>query len=98
MLQHVQIGGGKTLNYSRKKGQKRLGKYQATYLQGRNLILKTTEHIRRKIYGLLKFTLHWERPFVINEAYRSGYYYLTSVKQGMLTEPINAKWLKSNYC
>ncbi|KAB2628854.1 S ribonuclease [Pyrus ussuriensis x Pyrus communis] len=61
-----------------------------------DLVLGTTD-IRRQITRSLKFAPHRARWFMIKEAYRSGYYYLTLVKEGKLTEAVNAKWLKSYY-
>ncbi|KAB2635969.1 S ribonuclease [Pyrus ussuriensis x Pyrus communis] len=113
MLQHVQTGGRKTLSYLRKKRTK-IAMKVAIYRQQvtkaynsiikprnfkeRDLVLKIAKHIRKQIFGPSKFALHWEGPFVIKEAYQSGYYYLTSVKEGTLTKPVNAKLLKPYYC
>ena len=40
------------------------------------LVLKTTDHVRRGMAGLTKFLPKWERPFVVREAHASGYYHL----------------------
>ncbi|KAB2617476.1 S ribonuclease [Pyrus ussuriensis x Pyrus communis] len=95
MLLHVQVRGGKTLSYSRKKRAKAARKaalyhqqvtkaYNCTVkprnLKEGDLVLSTANHIKRE------------------KAYRSSYYYLTSVKECILTKHVNAKWLKSYYC
>ncbi|CAL8089334.1 unnamed protein product [Prunus armeniaca] len=48
--------------------------------------------------GPSKFAPQWEGPFVVKEVHSSSYYRLISVKEGMLTDPINGKWLKPYYC
>ncbi|BFG25056.1 hypothetical protein CerSpe_113300 [Prunus speciosa] len=63
-----------------------------------DLVLKVVEHVRRQVSGPSKFPPQWEGPFAVKEVYSSGYYLLVSVKEGMLTDPINGKWLKPYYC
>ena len=58
------------------------------------LVLRTTEHMRRNLPGPSKFAPKWEGPYIIREAHDSGYYYLTKEDETVLTEPINGKWLK----
>lgn len=61
-----------------------------------DLVLRVAEHVRRQISGTSKFTPQWEGPFVVREAYQSGYYMLAS-HDGTLMSPINGKWLKLYY-
>ncbi|CAL8137859.1 unnamed protein product [Prunus armeniaca] len=68
-----------------------------SFKQG-DLVLKVVEHVRRQVSGPSKFDPQWEGPFTVKEAYSSGYYRLVSVKEGMLTDPINGKCLKPYYC
>ncbi|XP_021827276.1 uncharacterized protein LOC110767920 [Prunus avium] len=68
-----------------------------SFKQG-DLVLRVSEHVRRQVSGPSKFAPQWEGPFLIKEAYNSGYYCLVSVKEGTLTDPINGKWLKPYYC
>ncbi|CAL2239741.1 unnamed protein product [Prunus armeniaca] len=63
-----------------------------------DLVLKVVEHVRRQVSGPSKFAPQWEGPFAVKEVHISGYYRLISVKEGMLTDPINGKWLKPYYC
>ncbi|CAL2256589.1 unnamed protein product [Prunus armeniaca] len=63
-----------------------------------DLVLKVVEHMRRQMSGPSKFASQWEGPFAVKEVHSSGYYRLISVKEGMLTDPINGKWLKPYYC
>ncbi|GMN59596.1 hypothetical protein TIFTF001_028692 [Ficus carica] len=64
----------------------------------RDLVLKTVDHVRRQISRPSKFSPNWEGPFVVKEAYDSGYYGLISVLGGAGIEVINGKWLKRYYC
>ncbi|CAL8152436.1 unnamed protein product [Prunus armeniaca] len=90
---------GRKKNGSRKKmalshktvtqAYNRIVKPQA-FKQG-DLVLKVVEHVRRQVSGPSKFAPQWEGPFAVKKVHNSGYYRLISVKEGMLTDPINGK-------
>ena len=61
------------------------------------LVLRTTEHVRKNLLGPSKFAPKWEGPYIIREAHDSGYYYLTKEDGTFLRDPINGKWLKQYY-
>ena len=61
------------------------------------MVLRTTEHVRRNLPGPSKFAPKWGGPYIIREAHDSGYYYLTKEDGTVLTESINGKWLKQYY-
>ena len=61
------------------------------------LVLRTTEHVRRNLLGLSKFAPKWEGPYIIREAHDSGYYYLLKEGGTILEDPINGKRLKQYY-
>ena len=61
------------------------------------LVLRTTEHVRRNLVGPSKFAPKWEGSYIIREAHDSGYYYLMKEDGTFLTDPINGKWLKQYY-
>ncbi|BFG30469.1 hypothetical protein CerSpe_167430 [Prunus speciosa] len=94
----------------RAEAEKRTALYHKTIAQAYNrtvkpqafkqgdLVLKVVEHVRRQVSGPSKFAPQREGPFAVKEVYSSGYYRLVSVKEGMLTNPINGKWLKPYYC
>ena len=60
----------------------------------RQLVLRATEHIRKNIPRPSKFAQKWEGPYIVREAYDSGYYYIAKEDETSLTDPINEKWLK----
>ncbi|CAL9012951.1 unnamed protein product, partial [Prunus brigantina] len=94
----------------RMEAERRMALYHKTVAQAYNrtvkpqafkqgdLVLKVVEHVRRQVSGPSKFAPQWEGPFAVKEVHSSGYYRLISVKEGMLTDPINGKWLKPYYC
>ena len=55
------------------------------------LVLKTTDHVKRGMAGPSKFSPKWEGPFVIREAHASGYYCLAQMNGKDLMDPINGK-------
>ena len=55
------------------------------------LVLKTTDHVKRGMAGPSKFSPKWEGPFVIKEAHASGYYRLAQMNGKDLMDPINGK-------
>ena len=61
------------------------------------MVLKTTDHVRRGLPLPSKFTPNWEGPYVIREAHDSGYYRLSKADGTILADPINGKWLKEYY-
>ncbi|XP_034197371.1 uncharacterized protein K02A2.6-like [Prunus dulcis] len=60
-------------------------------------VLKVVEHVRRLVSGPSKFAPQWEGMFAVKEVHSSSYYRLIPVKEGMLMDPINGKWLKPYY-
>ena len=55
------------------------------------LVLRTTEYVRRNLPEPSKFAPKWEGPYIIREAHDSEYYYLTKEDGTILTKPINGK-------
>ena len=55
------------------------------------LVLKTTDHVKRGMAGPSKFSPKWEGPCVIREAHASGYYCLAQMDGKDLMDPINGK-------
>ena len=66
-------------------------------MQPGDLVLKTTNFIRRKISPPSKFHPHWEGSFVVKAVYASGYYWLMDKDGVTHRDPINGKWLKRYY-
>jgi hypothetical protein len=56
------------------------------------MVLRTVNHVRRDLPSP-----NWEGPYLIREAYDSGYYKLAMVDGTTMAEPINGKWLKRYY-
>ncbi|CAL9011308.1 unnamed protein product [Prunus brigantina] len=100
----------KAVDERRMEAERRMALYHKTVAQAYNrtvkpqafkqgdLVLKVVEHVRRQVSGPSKFAPQWEGPFAVKEVHNNGYYRLISVKEGMLTDPINGKWLKPYYC
>jgi hypothetical protein len=61
------------------------------------MVLRTEDHVRRGLPLPSKFAPNWEGPYLICEAYDSGYYKLAKVDSTTLADPINGKWLKHYY-
>ena len=61
------------------------------------LVLRTTEHVRRNLPEPSKFAPKWEGPYIIREAHDSGYYYPSKEDGTVLEDPINEKCLKQYY-
>jgi transposase InsO family protein len=61
------------------------------------MVLRTVDHVRRGLPSPSKFAPNWEGPYLIREAYDSGYYKLSTVDGTILADPINGKWLKRYY-
>uniref|UniRef100_A0A2N9IIT4 RNA-directed DNA polymerase n=1 Tax=Fagus sylvatica TaxID=28930 RepID=A0A2N9IIT4_FAGSY len=65
------------------------------------MVLKTVEmvpvDVRRGLPSPSKFAPNWEGPYLIREAYDSGYYRLSTADGTTLADPINGKWLKRYY-
>lgn len=55
------------------------------------LVLRTTNHIRRGLASPSKFLLKWEGPFMLREANASGYCRLTKMNGEDLMDIINGK-------
>ena len=55
------------------------------------LVLRTTEYVRRNLPEPSKFAPKWEGPYIIREAHDSEYYYLIKEDGTILTKPINGK-------
>ena len=67
-----------------------------TFVNGQ-MVLKATDHVRRNLFALSKFTSNWVVPYLVREANESGYYRLAIADGEVLAEPINGKWLKLYY-
>jgi hypothetical protein len=61
------------------------------------MVLRTVDHVRRGLPSPSKFAPNWEGPYLIREAYDSGYYKLTKADDVTLADPINGKSLKRYY-
>uniref|UniRef100_A0A2N9ENH5 Integrase catalytic domain-containing protein n=1 Tax=Fagus sylvatica TaxID=28930 RepID=A0A2N9ENH5_FAGSY len=61
------------------------------------MLLRTVDHVRRGLPSPSKFSPNWEGPYLIREAYDSGYYKLSTADGTTLVDPINGKWLKRYY-
>uniref|UniRef100_A0A2N9F8J5 Uncharacterized protein n=1 Tax=Fagus sylvatica TaxID=28930 RepID=A0A2N9F8J5_FAGSY len=61
------------------------------------MVLRTVDHVRRGLPSPSKFAPNWEGPYLIREAYDSGYYKLSTADGTTLVDPINGKWLKRYY-
>uniref|UniRef100_A0A2N9J549 Reverse transcriptase domain-containing protein n=1 Tax=Fagus sylvatica TaxID=28930 RepID=A0A2N9J549_FAGSY len=61
------------------------------------MVMRTVDHVRRGLPSLSKFAPNWEGPYLIREAYDSGYYKLATADGTTLADPINGKWLKRYY-
>ena len=61
------------------------------------LMLRTTDHVRRGMARPYKFSPKWEGPFMVREAHASGYYRLAQMDGKDLMDPINGKLLKRYY-
>uniref|UniRef100_A0A2N9GLF3 Integrase catalytic domain-containing protein n=1 Tax=Fagus sylvatica TaxID=28930 RepID=A0A2N9GLF3_FAGSY len=55
------------------------------------MVLKTVDHVRRGLPSPSKFAPNWEGPYLIREAYDSGYYKLSTADGTTLADPINGK-------
>ena len=69
---------------------------ERVFIEGQ-LVLKMADHVKRGMAGLSKFSPKWEGPFIVREAYVSGYYRLAHMNGTDLMDPINSKWLKRYY-
>uniref|UniRef100_A0A2N9GQ00 Integrase catalytic domain-containing protein n=1 Tax=Fagus sylvatica TaxID=28930 RepID=A0A2N9GQ00_FAGSY len=61
------------------------------------MVLRTVDHVRKGLPSPSKFAPNWEGPYLIREAYDSGYYKLSTADGATLMDPINGKWLKYYY-
>uniref|UniRef100_A0A2N9G179 Reverse transcriptase domain-containing protein n=1 Tax=Fagus sylvatica TaxID=28930 RepID=A0A2N9G179_FAGSY len=61
------------------------------------MVLRAMDHVRRGLPSPSKFAPNWEGPYLIREAYDSGYYRLSTADGTTLVDPINGKWLKRYY-
>jgi hypothetical protein len=61
------------------------------------MVLRTVDHVRRGLPSSSKFAPNWEGPYLIREAYDSGYYKPSTTNGTTLVDPINGKWLKHYY-
>ena len=60
-------------------------------------VLKATEFVRRSLPSPSKFSPNWDGPYIVQEAYESGYYKLSKSDETILADPINRKWLQHYY-
>uniref|UniRef100_A0A2N9G273 Integrase catalytic domain-containing protein n=1 Tax=Fagus sylvatica TaxID=28930 RepID=A0A2N9G273_FAGSY len=67
-----------------------------TFVKGQ-MVLRIVDHVRRGLPSPSKFAPNWEGPYLIREAYDSGYYKLSTANGTTLVDPINEKWLKRYY-
>ena len=97
------------LDEKRKEAQERSHRYrqkmtkaygrttkEMVFVEGQ-LVLKTTDYVRRGMARPSKFSPKWEGPFVVTKAHVSGYYRLAQMNGKDLMDPINNKWLKHYY-
>ena len=63
---------------------------ERVFVEG-ELVLKTTDHVRRSMARPSKFSPKWKRPFVVREAHASGYYRLDQMNGKDLVDPIIGK-------
>uniref|UniRef100_A0A2N9I5K1 Uncharacterized protein n=1 Tax=Fagus sylvatica TaxID=28930 RepID=A0A2N9I5K1_FAGSY len=70
---------------------------EARELAQGQMVLRTVDHVRRGLPSPSKFAPNWEGPYLIREAYDSGYYKLSTADGTTLVDPINGKWLKRYY-
>lgn len=61
-----------------------------------DIVLKAAGHVHKGL-RFSKFTLNWETPYVIWEAYDRGYFLLLEPDSDDLLASISAKWLKLYY-
>uniref|UniRef100_A0A2N9GRM0 Integrase catalytic domain-containing protein n=1 Tax=Fagus sylvatica TaxID=28930 RepID=A0A2N9GRM0_FAGSY len=59
------------------------------------MVLRAVDHVRRGLPSPSKFAPNWEGPYLIREAYDSGYYKLSTADGTTLVDPINGKWLEA---
>lgn len=73
----------------RQKMTKAYGKTikERIFIEGQ-IVLRTTDHVRRGLTGPFKFLSKWEGPFMVREANVSGYSRLAQM---------DGKWFKSYY-
>ena len=55
------------------------------------MVLRTVDQVRRGLPSPSKFAPNWEGPYLIREAYDSGYYKLATAVGTTLVDPINGK-------
>lgn len=58
-----------------------------------DLVLGAASHIQKGM-NASKFALKWQGPYIILEAYDSGYYFISPPNLKYYLTPINEKWLK----
>uniref|UniRef100_A0A2N9H521 Uncharacterized protein n=1 Tax=Fagus sylvatica TaxID=28930 RepID=A0A2N9H521_FAGSY len=73
------------------------GLEEARELAQGQMVLRMVDHVRRGLPSPFKFAPNWEGPYLIREAYDSGYYKLSTADGTTLVDPINGKWLKRYY-
>ena len=61
------------------------------------MVLKVVKFVRRNLPSPSKFSPNWDGPYIIREAYGSGFYRLSKSDGTTLADPINGKWLKYYY-
>lgn len=61
-----------------------------------DLVLKATGHIQKGL-NAPKFAPIWEGPYLVREAYTSGYYLISRPDSQNCLAPINGRWLKLYY-
>uniref|UniRef100_A0A2N9FYK3 RNase H type-1 domain-containing protein n=1 Tax=Fagus sylvatica TaxID=28930 RepID=A0A2N9FYK3_FAGSY len=59
------------------------------------MVLRAVDHVRRGLPSPSKFAPNWEGPYLIREAYDSGYYKLSTADGTTLVDPINGKMVEA---
>lgn len=59
-------------------------------------VLKAVGHVQRGL-NIFKFVLKWKGPYIIREAYDSGYYLVCQPNSEGYLASINSKWRKMYY-
>uniref|UniRef100_A0A2N9GRN7 RNA-directed DNA polymerase n=1 Tax=Fagus sylvatica TaxID=28930 RepID=A0A2N9GRN7_FAGSY len=59
------------------------------------MVLRAVDHVRRGLPSPSKFAPNWEGPYLIREAYDSGYYKLSTADGTTLVDPINGKMVET---
>uniref|UniRef100_A0A2N9GSU7 Integrase catalytic domain-containing protein n=1 Tax=Fagus sylvatica TaxID=28930 RepID=A0A2N9GSU7_FAGSY len=92
-----ELAQARSLRYHQKLANAYEKKLQTRIFAKGQMVLRTVDHVRRGLPSPSKFAPNWEGPYLIREAYDSGYYKLSTADGTILADPINGKWLKRYY-